>query len=130
MFIELTDSKLGQGAVGFVFKGYVFPKTQTRFKQKTFAAVKVKILFQNRSKLLTHGILRCHIRCPKNPLVYWRKQPAWRDSIIQTLLKLLQSQSYHSLHFGPCLLWNGSQVDHWRNSFEMKLGYTDHLFVN
>lgn len=41
MYIELTDSKLGQGAVGFVFKGYVFPKTQTRFKQKTFAAVKV-----------------------------------------------------------------------------------------
>ncbi|KAI6235334.1 Ephrin type-B receptor 1 [Aphelenchoides besseyi] len=41
MFIELTDSKLGQGAVGFVFKGYVFPKTQTRFKQKTFAAVKM-----------------------------------------------------------------------------------------
>jgi hypothetical protein len=25
MYIELTDSKLGQGAVGFVFKGYVFP---------------------------------------------------------------------------------------------------------
>uniref|UniRef100_A0A915CRP3 Protein kinase domain-containing protein n=1 Tax=Ditylenchus dipsaci TaxID=166011 RepID=A0A915CRP3_9BILA len=41
MFIELTDSKLGQGAVGFVFKGYVFPKTQTRFKQRTFAAVKM-----------------------------------------------------------------------------------------
>uniref|UniRef100_A0A7E4WBB1 Protein kinase domain-containing protein n=1 Tax=Panagrellus redivivus TaxID=6233 RepID=A0A7E4WBB1_PANRE len=41
IFIELTDSKLGQGAVGFVFKGYVFPKTQTRFKQKTFAAVKM-----------------------------------------------------------------------------------------
>ncbi|KAH7705696.1 Protein NIPI-4, partial [Aphelenchoides avenae] len=41
MYIELTDSKLGQGAVGFVFKGYVFPKTQTRFKQKTFAAVKM-----------------------------------------------------------------------------------------
>ncbi|KAI1729060.1 protein tyrosine kinase domain-containing protein [Ditylenchus destructor] len=40
MFIELTDSKLGQGAVGFVFKGYVYPKSQTRFKQKTFAAVK------------------------------------------------------------------------------------------
>ncbi|KAI6240860.1 Ephrin type-B receptor 1 [Aphelenchoides fujianensis] len=41
MFIELTDSKLGQGAVGFVFKGYVFPKTQTPFKQKTSAAVKM-----------------------------------------------------------------------------------------
>lgn len=41
MFIELTDNKLGQGSVGFVFKGYVFPKSQTRFKQKTFAAVKV-----------------------------------------------------------------------------------------
>ncbi|CAD5217261.1 unnamed protein product [Bursaphelenchus okinawaensis] len=41
MFIELTDSKLGQGAVGFVFKGYVYPKTHTRFKQKTFAAVKM-----------------------------------------------------------------------------------------
>uniref|UniRef100_A0A915B9Z2 Protein kinase domain-containing protein n=1 Tax=Parascaris univalens TaxID=6257 RepID=A0A915B9Z2_PARUN len=41
MFIELTDSKLGQGAVGFVFKGYVFPRTQTRFKQKVFAAVKM-----------------------------------------------------------------------------------------
>ncbi|KAI1721502.1 protein tyrosine kinase domain-containing protein [Ditylenchus destructor] len=41
MFIELTDSKLGQGAVGFVFKGYVYPKSQTRFKQKTFAAVKM-----------------------------------------------------------------------------------------
>jgi hypothetical protein len=46
MFIELTDSKLGQGAVGFVFKGYVFPKTQTRFKQKTFAAVKVGFLLE------------------------------------------------------------------------------------
>lgn len=41
MFIELTDIKLGQGEVGFVFKGYVYQKTQTRFKQKTFAAVKV-----------------------------------------------------------------------------------------
>lgn len=41
MFIELTDIKLGQGAVGFVFKGYVFPRTRTRFKQKVFAAVKV-----------------------------------------------------------------------------------------
>jgi hypothetical protein len=40
MFIELCDQKLGQGAVGFVFRGFVFPKTQTRFKQKTFAAVK------------------------------------------------------------------------------------------
>ncbi|VDD90235.1 unnamed protein product, partial [Enterobius vermicularis] len=41
MFIELTDIKLGQGAVGFVFKGYVFPRTRTRFKQKVFAAVKM-----------------------------------------------------------------------------------------
>uniref|UniRef100_A0A914HBX3 Protein kinase domain-containing protein n=1 Tax=Globodera rostochiensis TaxID=31243 RepID=A0A914HBX3_GLORO len=39
--IELTDIKLGQGAVGFVFKGYVVPKSQTRFKQKMFAAVKM-----------------------------------------------------------------------------------------
>ncbi|VDN52402.1 unnamed protein product [Dracunculus medinensis] len=41
MFIELTDNKLGQGAVGFVFKGYVYAKTKTRFKQKVFAAVKM-----------------------------------------------------------------------------------------
>uniref|UniRef100_A0A914M8E4 Uncharacterized protein n=1 Tax=Meloidogyne incognita TaxID=6306 RepID=A0A914M8E4_MELIC len=41
--IELTDIKLGQGAVGFVFKGYVVAKSQTRFRQKVFAAVKVII---------------------------------------------------------------------------------------
>jgi hypothetical protein len=41
MFMELTDAKLGEGAIGFVFKGYVFLRTQTRFKQKTCAAVKV-----------------------------------------------------------------------------------------
>lgn len=39
--IELTDIKLGQGAVGFIFKGYVVAKSQTRFKQKVFAAVKM-----------------------------------------------------------------------------------------
>ncbi len=44
MFIELADSKLGQGSVGFVFKGYVYAKSQTRFKQKTFAAVKVVMM--------------------------------------------------------------------------------------
>lgn len=43
MFIELTDNKLGQGSIGFVFKGYVYPNnSQTgKFKQKMFAAVKV-----------------------------------------------------------------------------------------
>uniref|UniRef100_A0A915PVP2 Protein kinase domain-containing protein n=1 Tax=Setaria digitata TaxID=48799 RepID=A0A915PVP2_9BILA len=40
VFIELTDSKLGQGAVGFVFKGYVYPRTRTRL-QRVFAAVKM-----------------------------------------------------------------------------------------
>ncbi|TKR77068.1 hypothetical protein L596_018110 [Steinernema carpocapsae] len=41
VFIELTDHKLGQGAVGFVFKGYVFSKSESRFKQRKFAAVKM-----------------------------------------------------------------------------------------
>uniref|UniRef100_A0A0N4Z2E8 Protein kinase domain-containing protein n=1 Tax=Parastrongyloides trichosuri TaxID=131310 RepID=A0A0N4Z2E8_PARTI len=41
VFIELTDHKLGQGSIGFVFKGFVYPKTQTRFKQKKYAAIKL-----------------------------------------------------------------------------------------
>ncbi|KAK0416260.1 hypothetical protein QR680_012384 [Steinernema hermaphroditum] len=41
VFIELTDHKLGQGAVGFVFKGYVFSRSQSRYKQRKFAAVKM-----------------------------------------------------------------------------------------
>uniref|UniRef100_A0A914VDX9 Protein kinase domain-containing protein n=2 Tax=Plectus sambesii TaxID=2011161 RepID=A0A914VDX9_9BILA len=41
IFVELSDQKLGEGAVGFVFRGFVFPRTQTRFKQKTCAAVKM-----------------------------------------------------------------------------------------
>lgn len=43
MFIEITDSKLGQGSIGFVFKGYVYPNNSQRvkFKKKMFAAVKV-----------------------------------------------------------------------------------------
>ncbi|KAF8357312.1 nipi-4, partial [Pristionchus pacificus] len=41
MFIELCDHKLGQGSVGFVFKGFVYPNTQNRYKHKTPAAVKM-----------------------------------------------------------------------------------------
>ncbi|VDK75549.1 unnamed protein product [Onchocerca ochengi] len=40
IFIELTDNKLGQGAVGFVFKGYVYPRTRSKL-QRVFAAVKM-----------------------------------------------------------------------------------------
>uniref|UniRef100_A0A1I7XLN7 Protein kinase domain-containing protein n=1 Tax=Heterorhabditis bacteriophora TaxID=37862 RepID=A0A1I7XLN7_HETBA len=39
--IEINNHKLGQGSVGFVFKGSVFPKTQKRYKQKVPAAVKL-----------------------------------------------------------------------------------------
>ncbi|GMT20127.1 hypothetical protein PFISCL1PPCAC_11424, partial [Pristionchus fissidentatus] len=41
VFIELCDHKLGQGSVGFVFKGFVYPNTQNRYKHKTPAAVKM-----------------------------------------------------------------------------------------
>ncbi|CAJ0942713.1 unnamed protein product, partial [Mesorhabditis belari] len=41
VFIEITDDKLGQGAVGFVFKGFVYPRTQNRYKQKLAAAIKM-----------------------------------------------------------------------------------------
>ncbi|VDO45730.1 unnamed protein product [Onchocerca flexuosa] len=40
IFIELTDNKLGQGAVGFVFKGYVYPRKRSKL-QRVFAAVKM-----------------------------------------------------------------------------------------